>query len=146
MVVPKSEACFFWDISFPWFISSFEPVLSDFVLVTIWKLEIAAILGKASPLNPSVEILSKSSIVEILLVACLCIANWISLCGIPLPLSDTNILSKPPFWITTFILLDEASIELSKSSLIIEEGLSIISPAAILVDNSLFNICIGMFF
>ena len=47
---------------------------------------------------------------------------------------------------TTFILLDEASIELSKSSLIIEEGLSIISPAAILVDNSLFNICIGMFF
>ena len=51
--------------------------------------------------------------------------------SIPQPLSRTQISSIPPFFNEITISVDSASIELSISSLIMEAGLSITSPAAI---------------
>ncbi len=62
--------------------------------------------------------------------------------GIPIPSSETSIMSIPPFLTFTVILVAPASIELSTNSLITEAGLSITSPAAICLitsSDSLFN-------
>ncbi len=105
----------------------------------------AAILAKASPLNPIEVTVSKSSAVLILLVACLSNAISKSSWAIPLPLSVTFIYEIPPFLISTVMLVAPASIEFSIISFITDAGLSITSPAAILLivnssNNTMFPI------
>ena len=51
--------------------------------------------------------------------------------GIPIPLSETSIISIPPLSIFNEILEALASIELSINSLTTDAGLSTTSPAAI---------------
>ena len=108
------------------------PISCSFVLDLIVTLAIAAILAKASPLNPIDLTVSKSVAVLILLVACLSKAISISSGIIPFPLSVTRIYEIPPFLISTQIFVAPASIEFSTSSFTTEAGLSITSPAAIL--------------
>ena len=90
-------------------------------------------LANASPLNPIDVTVFKSSADLILLVACLSNANSKSSSEIPFPLSVTFIYDIPPFSISTTILLAPASIEFSIISFITDAGLSITSPAAILL-------------
>ena len=77
----------------------------------------AAIDANASPRNPLVTIVLKSSEEEILLVACLFIANFSSFLGIPWPSSITEILENPPFTISILIFPQPESIEFSTNSL-----------------------------
>jgi len=107
------------------------PIKSLSVLVTTSTWEIAAILAKASPLNPIDLTVSKSSAVLILLVACLSNANFTSSFAIPEPLSIIFICLIPPFFTSTAILVAPASIEFSTNSFTTDAGLSITSPAAI---------------
>ena len=93
---------------------------------------IAAILAKASPLNPIDLTVSKSSAFLIFEVACLSNAISISSGAIPFPLSVILIYEIPPFFISTVIAVAPASIEFSINSFTTEAGLSITSPAAIL--------------
>ena len=107
------------------------PVNSFSVLVINSTWDIAAILAKASPLNPIDLTFAKSSAALILLVACLSKANLKSSFAIPDPLSIILICFIPPFFTSIFMLVAPASIEFSTSSLTTEAGLSITSPAAI---------------
>ncbi len=70
-----------------------------------------------------------SSFVETLLVECLCRQISQSSRVMPVPLSDTTILSMPPPSIEMSIISVPASREFSMSSLTIEDGFSITSPA-----------------
>ena len=108
------------------------PVLESAVFDTKLTFAIAAILAKASPLNPIDLISFKSSADLNLLVECLSNAISISSCIIPFPLSVTRIYEIPPFLISTVILDAPASIEFSITSFTTDAGLSITSPAAIL--------------
>ena len=91
------------------------------VLVTIDVWLTLEILASASPLNPRVDIHSKSSRLDILLVACGKKALIISSRSIPLPLSLILIKSIPPLAISILILSAPASSELSKSSFTMEK-------------------------
>ena len=122
------------------------PTCCSSVFETSSTFAIAAILAKASPLNPIEVTTSKSSAVLILLVACLSKAISKSSCAIPFPLSVTFIKEIPPFFISTVILFAPASIEFSTISFITDAGLSITSPAAILFivkssSKTIFPIC-----
>ena len=108
------------------------PVSCSAVFDIISTFAIAAILAKASPLNPIDVTTSKSSAFLILLVACLSNAISKSSCAIPFPLSVTFMYEIPPFFISTVTLFAPASIEFSTISFITDAGLSITSPAAIL--------------
>jgi hypothetical protein len=93
----------------------------------------AAILASASPLKPSEDTVKRSSIDLILLVACLLNAISISSFLIPEPLSVTLINEIPPSFASTVTAVAPASIAFSTSSFTTEDGLSITSPAAILL-------------
>ncbi len=101
------------------------------VLITI--LDTDAIEDKASPLNPYVESLSRSSIAAILLVACLSKAARASSLDIPAPSSLTSIDRLPPSSTETVTAVAPASSAFSTSSLTTDAGLSTTSPAAILL-------------
>ena len=91
----------------------------------------AAMLGSASPRNPSVEISSRSRTSSILLVAWRWNAssNWSG--GMPWPSSATRISRSPPPSTSTRTSDAPASSALSTSSLTTETGRSTTSPAAI---------------
>src|SRR3989338_5450960 len=93
-------------------------------------------LERASPLNPNVLIENKSSTERILLVAWRRTDFSASSGDIPSPLSDILIRFFPESSTSTVILLAPASKEFSSNSLITEAGLSITSPAAILLIRS----------
>ncbi len=116
--------------------------MSSLVLVITSTFETAAMLAKASPRKPNVKREFKSSEEEILLVQCLlnALSTWSF--SIPLPLSVIRIKLLPPFFISTVISSAPASIEFSTNSFTIDFGLSITSPAAILLMVSLSNKCI----
>jgi hypothetical protein len=93
--------------------------------------ETAAMLARASPLNPSVTIRSRSASAAILLVAWRA-KHWAASSGpMPEPLSWTLMSRFPPDWSSTRISVAPASSEFSTSSLTTENGRSITSPAAI---------------
>ena len=98
----------------------------------IFNSAIDAILESASPRKPRLLILVRSSTLNILLVLCLIIASGNSAKPIPEPLSDTIISSTPALKTSIFIFVAPASMLFSTSSLTIEAGRSITSPAAIL--------------
>jgi len=93
----------------------------------------AAILESASPLNPRDETFIKSSIDLILLVEWRKNAIGISSFEIPLPLSVILIKDIPPSLISIVTAVVPASIAFSTSSFTTDDGLSITSPAAILL-------------
>ena len=95
-----------------------------------------AIDASASPLNPSVPILSRSVDSLILLVAWRINAVLTSSASIPLPLSVTRIYSIPPPVVSTVTDLLIASIAFSTSSFTTDAGRSITSPAAIWLETS----------
>ncbi len=80
--------------------------------------------------------MAKSSAVIILLVECRLMEIGTSSDFIPFPLSFTSIKFFPPLLIVTDISVAEASIAFSNNSLITDAGLSITSPAAILLITS----------
>ena len=91
----------------------------------------AAILANASPLNPFVLKVNKSSADRILEVAWRSKANSNWSLSIPTPLSMTLINSLPDSLITKVILVDPASTAFSSNSLTTEAGRCTTSPAAI---------------
>ena len=95
--------------------------------------------ASASPLKPSVRMLLRSSLVVILLVACLKNAFGTSSNAIPHPSSVIRIKVEPPRFISTVMCRDPASMEFSISSFITDDGHSITSPAAISSDISLLK-------
>ena len=95
------------------------------------RSETAPTLGSASPRNPKVRILSRSSSEFSLLVACRSMQTERSAGGMPFPLSRTSIRAFPPSSRKTPISVAPASIEFSTSSLTTLAGRSITSPAAI---------------
>ena len=104
---------------------------SPLVQVDILSLEIEAIEGKASPRNPDVLTVCKSSKIRIFDVACFLKAFSASMRSIPFPSSLTTIKEVPPSSILIQIFLAPASNEFSTSSLTTDAGLSMTSPAAI---------------
>src|SRR2546421_7485797 len=94
--------------------------------------ETAAIVGSASPRNPSVAIESRSSADLSLLVAWRSNASKASSCDIPWPSSITRIMRLPPTSTSTRIVFAPASIAFSSSSFTTDAGRSTTSPAAIL--------------
>ena len=142
MLVPSGQPTAVLVTISPPCITTFVPVLESLVFVSISVLVTAAMLARASPLNPSVSMCLKSSAVHILLVACLRNAFSVSSKSIPEPLSVTLMYSLPPLRISTVIEEAPASIEFSVSSLIMETGLSTTSPAAILSATFLVSIFI----
>jgi len=118
--------------TFPASTTNLVPISSFSVFVINSTFATAAILAKASPLNPIEWIVSMSLACLILLVACLSKAISVSSFAIPLPLSVIRIKDIPPFFISTVIAVAPASIEFSTISFTTEAGLSITSPAAIL--------------
>ncbi len=109
------------------------PISLSLSLEVILNLETELIEDKASPLNPYVIILKRSSFLEILLVACLSTERSKSSLDIPLPLSEifTYLLL---FFIFITILVLLASIEFSNNSFIMLAGFSTTSPAAIILE------------
>ena len=91
----------------------------------------AAIEASASPRNPMVCRLKRSSALRILLVACRSNESRASVSDMPLPLSITCIEVRPESTHTTWMDVAPASIEFSTSSLMTLAGRCITSPAAI---------------
>ena len=85
----------------------------------------------ASPLNPMVRIVNKSSAFLILEVACLSSDILASVSLIPEPLSTTWISVLPASFTISLISVASASIAFSINSLTAEDGLCMTSPAAI---------------
>src|SRR5437660_7728460 len=94
--------------------------------------ETAAIVGSASPRNPSVAIESRSSADLSLLVAWRSNASKASSCDIPWPSSITRIMRLPPTSTSTRMVFAPASMAFSSSSFTTDAGRSTTSPAAIL--------------
>src|SRR6184192_1676578 len=90
----------------------------------------AAMLASASPRNPRVRIVRRSSSERILLVACRKNASGRSTGAIPSPSSTTSIRPCPAASILTWIRDAPASIAFSTSSLTTAAGRSTTSPAA----------------
>ena len=132
IVVPTGAPISSHDISFPPCIWYLSPVTSSEVLVIISTWATAAILARASPLNPKDEILRRSSTVTSLLVACRKNASLTSSFFIPAPLSVTRRNESPPPFTSTVIAVAPESMEFSTSSFMTELGFSMTSPAAIL--------------
>ncbi len=98
---------------------------------TISRRETAAIEASPSPRNPSVAMDSRSADAVSLLVACRRTASASSSGEMPAPSSATSIASRPPRSISTMTRVAPASTAFSTSSLTMDAGLSMISPAAI---------------
>ena len=112
--------------------------------VTIVAWETAAMLGSASPLNPSVAIDPRSDGSTSLLVAKRWKASSASSRAMPTPLSTTLIRSTPPPRSSIDISVAPASSEFSISSLTTDAGRSVTSPAAIMDETSGGSTWIGM--
>ena len=108
------------------------PVKESLVLVITSTLATAAMLDKASPRNPRLEMRIRSSAFWILLVACRRKAMRSCSFSIPRPLSVTRINSIPPSLISTVMAVAPASTAFSTSSFTTLDGRSTTSPAAIL--------------
>ena len=132
MVVPFGHPASSLFFTIPPSTSTLYPISFSIYFEVISTLLIAAILAKASPLNPIDLTVSKSSAFLIFEVACLSNAISISSGAIPFPLSVIRMYEIPPFLISTVIAVAPASIEFSISSFTTDAGLSITSPAAIL--------------
>src|SRR3954465_1403072 len=104
------------------------------------KCETDAMLGSASPRNPSVRIAPRSSARAILLVACRSIASRASSGSIPSPSSSTRISFLPPSSTAMLMRRAPASSAFSTSSLTTEAGRSTTSPAAIWLARSEGNL------
>ena len=145
IVVPFAHPISSTDNTFPPSTTILVPISSVSWRLTSSTFDIAAILAKASPLNPIDFTSCRSSADLILLVACLSKAISTSSFCIPFPSSVILIKDIPPFFISIVICFAPASIEFSTSSLTTEAGLSITSPAAILLivnssNNTMFPI------
>ena len=125
-------------------ISMRTPESWSWARVRISTRETEAMLGNASPRKPSVEMASRSSESESLLVAKRWKASSTWLVGIPPPSSVTRMYSVPPDLISICILDAPASSAFSTSSLTAEAGLSMTSPAAILDETSGLRSWMGM--
>jgi hypothetical protein len=95
------------------------------------KCDTDAMLGSASPRNPSVSIAARSSACAILLVAWRSIASRASSGSMPSPSSSTRISFLPPSSTAIAMRRAPASSAFSTSSLTTEAGRSTTSPAAI---------------
>ncbi len=126
--------------TFPPWTTILVPVISSGGRVRISTFATAVIEARASPLNPIVETVSRSSIRVSLLVACFLYARRVSTLLIPQPLSRIRIEFFPPFSTSIRMSVAPASIELSISSFTTDAGRSITSPAAILFIVSLSRI------
>ena len=118
------------------------PISSSLCFVTISSCETEAMLARASPRNPRLEISNRSLTSLILLVAWGAKASSISSLAIPLPLSVIRISAFPPSCISTVTAFAFASIAFSINSLTTAIGRSITSPAAILLIVSWLSRCI----
>ena len=114
-------------------IETLVPVVLSFWRVTSIICETAPILASASPRNPIVLIVERSSRVRNLLVVCGRQAIAASSLLIPQPLSTIRIRVISPFSVVTShrIWSAPASMAFSISSFATEAGRSITSPAAI---------------
>ena len=101
------------------------------VVSTIFATD--AMEERASPRKPIVRILKRSSSRCSLLVACRSNARKASSLSMPVPLSDTLIRRFPPLRISMESSLLPASIAFSINSFTTDAGLSMTSPAAILL-------------
>ncbi len=119
------------------------PVMSFFVLVTISTFDTAAMLESASPRNPILCRLIRSTTELILLVAwrMKALRSWS--CSMPEPSSVTRINSMPPSLISTVTAPAPASMAFSTSSLTTLAGRSTTSPAAILSIVASSSTCIS---
>ena len=103
---------------------------------TMRKRETEAILGSASPRKPKELIRERSSMPEILLVACRVTASSSSAAGMPRPSSVTRTMLRPPSSSSTSMREAPASRLFSTSSLSTLAGRSTTSPAAIWLASS----------
>ena len=110
------------------------PEIAPLVLVFTSTLpETLAMLARASPRKPRVDMPARSSARLILEVACFWKARGRSRGSMPQPSSVTRIKPFPPSATSTRILPAPASMEFSTSSLTTDAGRSMTSPAAILL-------------
>jgi hypothetical protein len=126
-LVPISRA----DAILPPSIRISVPLCAPRARVRRTKCDTDAMLGSASPRNPSVRIAPRSSGVLILLVACRSTASCASSASIPSPSSSTRISFLPPSSIVTVMRVAAASSAFSTSSFTTDAGRSTTSPAAI---------------
>ena len=98
--------------------------------VTNRNRDTLAMLGTASPRNPSVRIAAKSAAVRSLLVAWRSSESNASSRDIPQPSSLTRINAEPPRSMSTRISRAPASMLFSTSSFTTDAGRSTTSPAA----------------
>jgi hypothetical protein len=119
------------DAAWPPSMRTSVPLSAPRARVRITKCDTEAMLGSASPRNPSVRIAPRSSGREILLVACRSTASCASSGPIPSPSSSTRISFLPPSSMATAIRVEPASSAFSTSSLTTDAGRSTTSPAAI---------------
>src|SRR5437667_235240 len=131
-VVPAGSPAGFTPMSFPPANSMRVPSASVSSRVSSSSRETAAMVGNASPRNPSVAIESRSSADLSLLVAWRSNASSASSCDIPWPSSITRIMRLPPTSASTRMVFAPASMAFSSSSFTTEAGRSTTSPAAIL--------------
>ena len=117
----------------PPLISTMVPEDSPRARVSSFSRETEAIEGKASPRNPSVATVSRSSALWIFEVAWRSKASRASSRVMPQPLSVIWISLLPPASAWMRMRVDPASSEFSRSSLTTEAGRSTTSPAAILL-------------
>src|SRR5437660_1592415 len=117
----------------PPLISTTVPEDSSPALVSNRRRDTEAIEGRASPRNPRVETLSRSSAFLIFEVACRSKASRASSRNMPLPLSVIWISFLPPASIWIRMRVEPASSEFSSSSFTTDAGRSTTSPAAILL-------------
>ena len=118
---------------FPPLISTTVPAASSAARVSRRSRETEAMEGSASPRNPSVATLSKSSAFLIFEVAWRSKARRASSRTMPQPLSVIWISFLPPASTWTLMRVEPASSAFSRSSLTTDAGRSTISPAAILL-------------
>ena len=116
---------------FPPLISTTVPAVSCSARVSSRSRDTDAIAGSASPRNPSVATLSRSSAFLIFEVACRSNANMASSRPMPHPLSVIWISFFPPASTLILIRVAPASSEFSSISFTTDAGLSTTSPAAI---------------
>src|SRR5437879_6500744 len=131
-VVPAGNPAGLTPMSFPPANSMRVPSASASSRVSSSNRDTAAMVGKASPRNPSVPIESRSSADLSLLVAWRSKASSASSCDMPWPSSITRIMRLPPTSTSTPMVFASASMAFSNSSFTTDAGRSTTSPAAIL--------------
>ena len=133
IVVPRLQPASRMSVSLPPVIVTCVPRSLSASRVSMVNRETEAMVGSASPRNPSVATLVRSLTSRILLVAWRWMAMRASSMLMPLPLSVTRMKLVPPAIISTSMRVEPASMAFSTSSLMTEAGRSTTSPAAILL-------------